>query len=153
MNEKYGVGGGMRPNVDRRLRRNAHLMAVSTLGVSQMIGVHDPKVWDSQEKWVRFPPHAFFIRRFEMKTIYKYEIPVEEKFSIPIPQGCRILKVGMQHGRVYLWALVETDREMVERKFAIKGTGQEINDDEFLEYIGTFFQLQGTFVWHLFERF
>ena len=100
-----------------------------------------------------------------MRTIYKYEIPFCDEPTIQMPKDASILKFGTQgeqiHGQphFYVWALVDTDAEMEERKFRIFGTGHELPDDcmkygggiEFdydFEYFDTLFER--GFVWHIF---
>lgn len=84
-----------------------------------------------------------------MKVIYKYELAG----IIQMPKDSRILTVDMQAGKTFIWAFVETDNEPVEREFVVYGTGEHINNDAALSYIGTFQQLGGSLIWHIFEFF
>lgn len=88
-----------------------------------------------------------------MKTIYKYSFEVTDEFVIEMPEGARILAVQAQYDYPHVWATVDTDLPMEERKFRILGTGKPIgiNNTEELVYIGTFQLHKGTFVGHLFE--
>lgn len=93
-----------------------------------------------------------------MKTIYKYTIKPEREFAMGIPKDSRLLTVQTQliHGNetVQLWALVDTDKELIARKFIAVGTGHELDINtnlDNLRYIGTFQLDKGEVVGHLFE--
>lgn len=91
-----------------------------------------------------------------IKRIYKYTIPVEVYFSIELPRGAKILTVQEQRGKPQIWALVNPESSTEIREFCIVGTGNMIdNDEETLEYIGTFQIHKGVFrhliIGHLFE--
>lgn len=87
-----------------------------------------------------------------MIKIYKYEFVVVDEFSIEMPKDAKILTVQIQQETSCIWALVNIDNVQQKRYFEIKGTGWEIKDVEKLNYIGTFQQASGLFIWHLFER-
>lgn len=86
-----------------------------------------------------------------MKTVYKYVIPFVDdgKFELEYPRYSNVVKIDMQNGVPCMWIFVDTDSEVVKRKFRIYGTGHEVEDGNV--YRGTFFQ--GMFVWHVFEVF
>lgn len=89
-----------------------------------------------------------------IKKIYKYTIPVENSFSLELPQGAKILTVQEQHGEPQIWALVDTESPTETRELCVVGTGHTIVDDsppKTLYYIGTFQLFGGNFVGHLFE--
>ena len=67
-----------------------------------------------------------------------------------MPAGAEILHVEVQHGVPCLWALVETDRELVQRAFRIFGTGHRI-DVPVRKHVASFLMHDGSLVWHLFE--
>lgn len=86
-----------------------------------------------------------------MITIWKYEIK-EPEVTLMIPEGARVLDLQLQEGTPTpcIWVLVDTDNDLVERKFIIHGTGHKVGwHMNLVNYIGTF-QLQG-FTWHLIE--
>lgn len=83
-----------------------------------------------------------------MKRIYKYTIDMLNA-TIKIPEGFKILKVGMQNDDMCIWCYVETDNTEVIQKFSVHGTGHEILEPV-ENYIGTVFDRQ--YVWHLFLR-
>ena len=83
-----------------------------------------------------------------MITIWKYELPLEDEFTIDMPAQSKILCVQRQGDAPVIWAIVDTERAQISRKFQIFGTGQsDIEIAEGMKYVGTF-QLLG--VWHLF---
>ena len=79
------------------------------------------------------------------KVIYKYEI----ENIVVMPKGAEILSAQIQHGKPYLWALVNASNELEERIFNIIGTGWEMEFNN-QKYIDTF--QDGSLVWHVFEE-
>lgn len=88
-------------------------------------------------------------------VVYKYPIPLEEKFAIKMPRGAKLLHVEVQRYvspdsyAVMLWALVDTAEPIVERAFRLVGTGHEFF--EACEHVGTVQLYGGTLVLHLFD--
>jgi len=93
-----------------------------------------------------------------MKTIYKYQIPLEGAFSKQLPKDAMILSFQCQDGVPTIWAEVENAHNTEERHFRLYKTGQPIENipkDAGLHYIGTAQDWRdGGFadVWHLFEE-
>lgn len=91
-----------------------------------------------------------------MKTIHKYEVPIEERFKLRLPKEAVILSFQSQNGVPCIWAMVETAHINEDRRFRLFGTGhpiERIPKDEGLHYIGTAQQSQTPpLVWHLFEE-
>jgi len=87
-----------------------------------------------------------------MKTIWKYQLEIEDSQSINMPIGAKILDVQSQNGVICMWFLVETNNEIHTRNFAIVGTGNPIWMKEY-DYIGTTQTRQGVLVWHIFEYY
>ena len=92
------------------------------------------------------------------KAVFKYPLPVNSEIALDLPKHAKVLTVQEQYGKPALWALVDLD--MVKnninetRTFIYVGTGQQ-HPPAFwngLVYIGTFQQLKGNAVWHVFER-
>ncbi len=89
--------------------------------------------------------------------IWKFEISVEDKPTVMIPKGAKILSVGIQEENyigyqpIMLWALVDPESEPCPRRFMIYGTGHEVNHDliQHQDFIGTV--QQGPLVWHIFD--
>lgn len=85
------------------------------------------------------------------QTIYKYEVPLQDDFSLELPGGGeRFLSFQVQGEKLVLWALVDLEKETRWRDFKIKGTGQDCDDLWQFEPLGTV--QQGALAWHLFFR-
>ncbi len=88
-------------------------------------------------------------------AVYKYSFPVNDEISLELPIGAEVLTVQDQRDTPQLWALVDTQEDRKEiRTFVYIGTGHK-HPKEFwlgLKYITTFQQLDGSLVWHVFER-
>ncbi len=78
--------------------------------------------------------------------IFKYPVIKE---AVDLPRDAEILSVGVQDQGVFLWALVDPDAVMEEKRFYVYGTGHEVEDRQLKKFIGTIFQ--GQFVWHVFQ--
>ena len=63
-----------------------------------------------------------------MKKIYKYPLPVQEKYIIELPKGAKIIRCEDVDGLFFLWAIVDTgeDVEKENRYLEFYKTGQEI---------------------------
>lgn len=85
-----------------------------------------------------------------MKRIFKFPLQITDIQKIRMPKDSSLLTVQVQKGTPCLWALVDTDKEAVERLIGIIGTGHPVPENV-LRYIGTFQVLEGTFVGHVFE--
>jgi hypothetical protein len=85
-----------------------------------------------------------------MRTIFKYTLDprISAPQAIPMPLDAKIRHVHMQHGRVTIWAEVDTQNEIQNRRFCIHGTGHPINRIE-AKYAGTV--MDDPYVWHIFE--
>lgn len=85
-----------------------------------------------------------------MARILKHEIPAASEFTLPLHEDCILLKLAVVNEKAYIWAL--EDESMPQRgvKFRIVMTGEEINIDPYMVYIGTFILFNGSFVGHLF---
>lgn len=70
--------------------------------------------------------------------IFKYEMPILEKFTINLPKAAKIIRVDDMDGRFYLWAIVdENELEIVPRYIEAYKTGMEITTDTSqLKYLG-----------------
>ena len=81
-----------------------------------------------------------------MKTIYKYELQIEDEQNIPMPVGSKIVHVGLDpRGVSCIWAEVETENPVENVNFHIIGTGHPLPNE--LVHVGSF--VQGPIVWHL----
>lgn len=85
------------------------------------------------------------------KQIWKFNVKTEDTQSIEMPVGAEILTVQMQGNYAFIWALVNTSAPRIKRKFEIFGTGHIVNNSVERRYIGTYQEMGGALVWHLFE--
>lgn len=69
------------------------------------------------------------------RTIFKYQMPVLEQFTMQLPAGAEILRVEDQGGMFWMWAVVDTNAPDEERNFVAVKTGAPVPDGN-LEYIG-----------------
>jgi hypothetical protein len=85
-----------------------------------------------------------------MITIYKYDIPLTDHISLPLPLGSEILSVGNQRERLCIWALIDTDvRTEKVHKLRVAGTGHPLNED--VQFLGTVQFMSGDLIFHVFE--
>lgn len=87
-----------------------------------------------------------------MKTIWKFELQINDMQELTMPDGAEILSVANQNDKLCLWAMVNPSNENRRRYIEIIGTGRHIVEGMGIdrEFIGTVFI--GPFVWHVFER-
>lgn len=73
-----------------------------------------------------------------MKAIFKYSLPVQEKYTIELPVGAKIVRVEDVDGLFFLWAIVDTteDYPKEQRHLEFYKTGQPIENDAGLVYLG-----------------
>lgn len=84
------------------------------------------------------------------KAVWKFTLrPIIE---IEMPDGAQVLSVQEQHGELCMWALVDTSKPMVKRKFLTFGTGHILPDGKRLEFVGTALLESGAFVLNVFEE-
>lgn len=86
-----------------------------------------------------------------MKTIWKFELT--EETVLRLPRGSKVLSVGVQNDLIYLWAEVDTLADLVDRRFAVYGTGMRIlvESDQSLEFVGTVMIHGDRLVFHVYE--
>jgi hypothetical protein len=85
-----------------------------------------------------------------MKTIWKYELPVDDACEIRMPEGATVLCVQVQFGRPHIWALVNSGHTLVPRQFRTVGTGHPL-PEKLGVYVGTYQVSGGNLVFHVFE--
>jgi hypothetical protein len=81
-----------------------------------------------------------------MKVIYKYRIPVISEVLVRMPEGARILNVGLQNEQAHMWVEVNLNGKMEDYFFRWVATGEQYDRGE---YVGTLHT--PPFVWHLFR--
>ena len=89
-----------------------------------------------------------------MNKIFKYPIPVLEKFSLNLAKDARILRVDTVEGQFWLWVIVNPDVPTEKRYFECYKTGMPIETDiNELKYIGfyTLYIMQELCL-YMFER-
>ena len=85
-----------------------------------------------------------------MARILKHEIPAASEFKLPLHEGSNLLKLDVVNEKVYIWAMEDESKPQRGVKFRMVMTGEELNLDHFMLYIGTFILYNGSFVGHLF---
>lgn len=70
------------------------------------------------------------------RVIFKYQMPVLEKFTMHLPAGAEIIRVADQGGMFWLWAVVDTNAPMEERHFLAFKAGAEMPRGVPLIYVG-----------------
>ena len=86
-----------------------------------------------------------------MTTIYRFDVPILDDFTLGLPEFAKVLCVGERGGTGHMWVMLDPEQKKVTRKFRVIGTGHPIPDAPDLSYIGTFFMANGRLVWHVFE--
>lgn len=86
-----------------------------------------------------------------MRKIYKYEIPMTDSFSLPLPKGAEIIYVGLQRGEPQMWALVDPAAETELRSFCVHGTGHTVAEGD-LKHLGSLIMHGDALVVHVFEK-
>ena len=84
-----------------------------------------------------------------MQRVWKYQIPLTEKFKLEMPRGKQIVKVDVVDSVPYMWALMRSGNASEEYEFELHPTGADIDADRVYE--GTF--RIGDVVFHLFELY
>lgn len=90
-----------------------------------------------------------------MITVHKYEIQPERPTKMP--RDAKVLHVGTQIplGRaegIFVWALVETNNDMVDRYLAVVGTGHVLDERASIEkHVGSVSFQTATLVFHVFD--
>ena len=73
-----------------------------------------------------------------MQSIYKYQLPVLEKFTLQLPKDAQIIRVEDVDGLFFLWAIVNTETTLETRYFECYKTGQPIVTNlSYLKYLGS----------------
>jgi hypothetical protein len=64
------------------------------------------------------------------RVIFKYQMPVMERFTMKLPRGAEIVRMADQGGMFWLWAVVDTREPDEERKFVAVKCGANVPDDD-----------------------
>lgn len=84
------------------------------------------------------------------KTVYKYPLPMIDEVHVDMPRGARVLKVGVQNGEPFVWALVDTEAPMSPLRFSIRGTGHDCSAVLSMKYLDTIMLANDMLVFHVF---
>lgn len=71
-----------------------------------------------------------------MKKIFKYQLGITAQQIMDLPINSEILRVDTVDGMIYLWAKVNPESINTERVIEMYKTGQEIENDHELSYLG-----------------
>lgn len=90
------------------------------------------------------------------QTIFKYELPRSQRFTLDLPKFGDILHIGVIYNIAYMWVLVDPDVICERRSFTWIETGETIDLKKYEafdkdEYRGTVILDSGNYVIHLFE--
>lgn len=85
------------------------------------------------------------------KTIWKFDIPFQDEFTLQMPMGAELLTIQTQHNFPKIWAIVEPNATVDNRTFRTIGTGHFMPEGKIGIYIGTYQIHQGDLVFHVFE--
>ena len=94
-----------------------------------------------------------------MKTIWKFKTNgglvchKEADTIVEVPKQHTFISAGLDpSGILCVWAMVETNSEMVNKKIYVRGTGHEIEEEIWELYIDSFLGsvVDREFVWHVF---
>lgn len=70
------------------------------------------------------------------KVIFKYQMPVLERFTMSLPAGAEIIRMEDQGGMFWLWAVVDTNAPFEDRHFHAYKTGAAMDATANLKYVG-----------------
>lgn len=85
-------------------------------------------------------------------TIWKFPLVITDIQQITVTEGAIILSVGTQNNSVCVWVMMDPKAKDQKRTIRIYGTGHEIQESEFLKFIGTVATHNDALRWHIFER-
>ena len=88
-----------------------------------------------------------------MFHVWKFELAAAESPVVQLPEGAKVLSVaerGEFGNRLSVWALVDTEAPVQDRRFRVVGTGHPFPDAEECRFVGTV-QTRVGLVWHVFE--
>ena len=98
-----------------------------------------------------------------MERIYKYPLEITDFQEVDMPEGAEILCVQSHYApygyeKPYsecptLWAKVDDEKPCVPRRIRIFGTGNPMEYEHELKYIGTCQMMNQKLVWHVFENY
>lgn len=90
-----------------------------------------------------------------MRVVWKYRLLGEDRQTIDMPQGARVLSVQLQANRFTAWALVDDEmKDLAPVNFVIAGTGNPISGLDYAtwRFLGAVQAAQGLLVSHVFVQ-
>jgi hypothetical protein len=96
-----------------------------------------------------------------MKTIYKYSLEITDFQEVDMPEDAEILCVQAQPApygaplkeQLTMWAMVDTENAIATRRFRIFGTGNPVEHEHSIKYIGTVQMHNHKLTWHVYENY
>ena len=87
-----------------------------------------------------------------MLTIHRYELRMMDSQLLNMPRGALLLSVGVKGGDATesLWAAVDSEEPLVERRVFVVGTGHSMEAAAEAEFVGTAIDYLRGLVWHVF---
>jgi len=88
-----------------------------------------------------------------VRRIFKYSFLWNHQVTLELPKHCQILKWRIINNYLFFWALIDDEKEKVQRTFRVYGTGDLLPSEraEALEYQETLIEEKDNYVWHVFE--
>ncbi len=86
-----------------------------------------------------------------MNAIWKFGLTLEDAQAVMMPKGAEVLHVTAQHNHPCLWARVDTDADLEQRRFFTHGTGHQVVAKAG-KHVGTYLLDGGALVFHVFEE-
>lgn len=78
------------------------------------------------------------------RTIWKYQIKIEDTIVLSLPVGAEVLSIGVQHGEFCAWAAVTPGSEIEDRTIYVRGTGHPMGRAAGCRFIGTIILAGGS---------
>ncbi len=85
-----------------------------------------------------------------MRRVYKYPLPIRDDIEIMMPEECLVLTCKIQHGKPYIWAVVDDESPLIPHNFHMVGTGHPADHLDGA-FIGQIQMEGGRLVFHLFH--
>jgi hypothetical protein len=85
-----------------------------------------------------------------MDTVWKYELGRKRVSCHAIPESPLFLTVQMQFSSMCVWAQVDDTKPKRQYWFIVMGTGHEMPTNPYHAYVGTFQEMGGVMVFHVF---
>jgi len=85
--------------------------------------------------------------------IYKYPLSTKTIQEIVMPKNAKILSALNQREKICIWALVDPEEQEVEKRtIEVYATGLTTFDSKNIKFIDTVSFLNGSLIYHVFER-